>query len=175
MTGANVGLAGALKQAGERDGEVVGVDRVGCLDEGFDVVRDVPEANVHAGLDSLLVEPEGDELPGVGMATEDDLVVAGWADVAGVFHAEVVLVGEEVRRSCVDGIFSEHCLGGGGALSARIRPVLDTQMSTQPWVCPRASVSNGQLTAVADRASKTRLQPRLEPEPSRCCVVLDAR
>jgi predicted ArsR family transcriptional regulator len=30
------------------------------------------------------------------------------------------------------------------------------------------------MTAVADRASKTRLQARLEPEPSRCCVVLDA-
>ena len=27
----------------------------------------------------VLVEPEGDELLGVGMATEDDLVVAGWA------------------------------------------------------------------------------------------------
>jgi predicted ArsR family transcriptional regulator len=30
------------------------------------------------------------------------------------------------------------------------------------------------MTAVADRASKTRLQARLEPEPRRCCVVLDA-
>ena len=49
------------------------------------------------------------------MSAEDDLVVAGWADVAGVFHAEVVLVGEEVRRSCVDRILSEHRFAGGGA------------------------------------------------------------
>ena len=47
-------------------------------------------------------------------------------------------------RSCVDRIFSEHCLGGGGALASGIRPVLDTQMSTQPRVVGVGDVAGGE-------------------------------
>jgi hypothetical protein len=35
------------------------------LDESFNVVGHVPNVDVHAGLDALLVEPEDDDLMGV--------------------------------------------------------------------------------------------------------------
>ena len=58
-------------------------------------------------------EPEGDELAVVGVAAEDDLVVAAGLDVAGVFHAQVVLVGEEVRYPVVGDVLAEHRFGRG--------------------------------------------------------------
>ena len=60
------------------------------------------------------MEPEDDELTRVSVSPEDDPVVTGWADVTGVFHAEVVLIGEEVRGPRVDSILSKHRFAGGG-------------------------------------------------------------
>ena len=58
------------------------------------------------GQHAAVLEPEGDELARVDVAAEDDLVPVG--GVAGVLHADVVLVGEEVRDLVVGLALAEH-------------------------------------------------------------------
>src|SRR6266508_4568249 len=47
--------------------------------------------------------------------------------VAGVLHADVVLIGEEVGHAVIDRVLAEHRARGRGALLERVGPVLDAQ------------------------------------------------
>ena len=86
---------------------------VAAPDQRLDRVVHVPDVDVHAGQHAALAEPERDELAPLLVAAEDHLVVAAGLHVAGVLHAEVVLVGVEVRQPVVDGLLAEHGLGRG--------------------------------------------------------------
>src|SRR6185436_1159059 len=101
------------------------VDRPAGVDQALDGVGDVPDVHVHAGEDVTIPEPEGDELAPLDVAAEDDLVPLG--RVAGVLHADLVLVGEEVGQSVVGGGLAEHGERGGSGLVQGVRPVLDSQ------------------------------------------------
>ena len=59
--------------------------------------------------DAVSGEPEGDELAARGIAAEDDPVPG--AGEAGVLHADVVLVGEEVRQAVVGIRADRACCG----------------------------------------------------------------
>ena len=92
-------------------------------DQSLNRVGDVPDVHVHARHDVISGEPEGDELAARGIASEHDAVpVVG---EAGVLHADVVLIGEEVRHAVVGVHVTEHGAGGGRPLVQCIGPVLD--------------------------------------------------
>ena len=77
-------------------GEPVGVD--GAADDTPYVVDGVPVVGLHAGHDPVAVEPPGGEDPAGHVAAQHHPVVVVRPGVADVLHAEVVLVGEEVRQ-----------------------------------------------------------------------------
>src|SRR4051794_6023823 len=62
-----------------------------------EVVRAVPLVDVHGGHQAVAAPPEAREGLGV-LALDPQVVEAGGPDVAEVLHAEVELVGEEVRQ-----------------------------------------------------------------------------
>ena len=87
-------------------------------------------------------EPEGDELAARGIAAEDDAVpVAGEARV---LHADVVLVGEEVRQAVVGVGVAEHVAGGGRPLVERVGPVLDADPLAVEGVVGVGDVAGGE-------------------------------
>src|SRR5436305_9419825 len=106
-------------------GEPAVVDGRAGADELLDVLRDVPDVDVHAGDDAVARQPERDELAPGGVAAEDDAVPA--AREAGVLHADLVLIGEEVRDALIGLPAAEHVARGGGALLDRVVPVLDPE------------------------------------------------
>ena len=88
-----------------------------------DVVEHVPDVHRHPRGDPTVAQPEGDELPAVAVPAHDHLVV-GRAE-PDVLHAEVVLVGEEVRHPLVAHVLAEHRPCRGRPLIQRVGPVLD--------------------------------------------------
>ena len=58
-------------------GEPVAVDPVPGTDQRLDVPGDVPDVDVHTGHDTVVAQPEGDQLAGLAVAAEDELVLAG--------------------------------------------------------------------------------------------------
>src|SRR6185437_15905430 len=60
-----------------------------------DLVSDAPHVDVHAGEHPAAAAPEDNQLTSAAIAAHDDLVPL--RRVPGVFHAEVVLIREEVR------------------------------------------------------------------------------
>ena len=98
-----LGLAAHLGERYGGIGELVGVDDGPARDEWSDLVRHVPDVDVHRGQDVVLtVEPERHELPPAEVAAHHDPRVGAGRGVTDVLHAEVVLVAEEVRQSVVD-------------------------------------------------------------------------
>ena len=91
--------------------------------ELFDRVGDIPDVDVHAGHDTIADHPEGDELPRRGIAAEDNPVPR--AGEARVLHADLVLVGEEVRHALVGGRLAKHAAGSDRPLVESVGPVLD--------------------------------------------------
>lgn len=63
----------------------------------LDRAVDVPDVDVHAGQDATAGQPEGDKLPACEIAAHHHVPVTTLLGVARVLHAQVVLVGEEVR------------------------------------------------------------------------------
>src|SRR5690606_19909784 len=125
---------GADLQLGERDGRVLqpgGVDRRAGADDPLDLLGHVPDVDVHPGQHAPVREPERDELTRRHVAAEHDPVVAARLGVAGVLHAEVVLVGEEVRHAVVADLLAEHGPGRGGPAVQRVVPVLDPKPPPQ--------------------------------------------
>ena len=123
-------------------GEAPVVDGDALADEALDRVGDVPDVDVHAGHDAIAGEPEGDELAARGIAAEDDAVpVAGEARV---LHADVVLVGEEVRQAVVGVGAAEHVAGGGRPLVERVGPVLDADPLAVEGVVGVGDVAGGE-------------------------------
>src|SRR5690606_7646204 len=113
---------------GEWDGRVGQLGPVGGgagVDQGLDVVGDVPDVDVHAGHDLAVGQPEGDVLAAGEVAPDHHVVGLAGADVTGVLHAEVVLVGVEVGQPVVGGVLAEHGAGGDGGLVEGVRPVFD--------------------------------------------------
>ncbi|GAA3235386.1 hypothetical protein GCM10020256_53210 [Streptomyces thermocoprophilus] len=126
-----------------RVGEGFGVHAGAAADEVLDAVRDVPHVHVHPGEDAVLLHPERDELPLVGVAADHHLVVGAGRRPAAVLHAEVVLVGEEVRHPVVDDVLAEHGAGGGRAAVQRVRPVLHPHAGVEQGVRERRHVAGG--------------------------------
>src|SRR5688572_28604909 len=98
----SISLSGELLSGGQ----LLAIDPAARVDQLLDLLVDVPHVDVHAGDDASVREPEGDELARRWVAAEDDLVPAG--RVTGVLHADVVLVGEEVRDPVVGDLVPEH-------------------------------------------------------------------
>src|SRR5205085_12188935 len=96
-------------------------------DQALDMLGVAPHVDVHSGYDVLVLEPERDELPALGIAAEDDLVPA--RRVTRVLHSDVVLVGEEVRDALVGDTPAEHGPCGDPALGERVGPVPDAYAS----------------------------------------------
>ena len=88
-------LAGKRVEGGVGIDELRGRDRSAGANQRLHVLVDVPHVDVHPGDDALVRQPEGDELTAGRVAAEDDLVPFGRE--ARVLHADVVLVGVEVR------------------------------------------------------------------------------
>ncbi|CAM5693373.1 hypothetical protein SAFG77S_09962 [Streptomyces afghaniensis] len=162
-------------------GEHGDVYRLGGADEGLELVVDVPDVDVHAREHPVAGEPEGDELTSRHVTAEDDLVVATGLDVSGVFHAQVVLIGEEVRNPVVYRILSaEHRLGRDLRLVQRVGPVLDADVLAQQRVEGMGHVTGGidvriggaqpfvDADAVVDLQARLLRQPdvRLMPTPT---------
>ena len=76
----------------------------------------------------------------------DDLVVAAGNGQSRAFHAEVVLVGEEVRDGVVHDGLPEHRPGGGRAPVQGVRPVLDPAAAANPLNVPPPTPSPGATT-----------------------------
>ena len=100
---------------------------------GFDQVRDwlddAPHVDVQPGQYPPVSKPERDEFPGVKVAADNQLVVSVRTDISGVLHAELVLVGEEVRQPSVSGSVAEHAPSRDEWLVHCGGPVLDTQLT----------------------------------------------
>ena len=91
---------------------------------------------MHAGQDPARARPEHEELryhagPDRRVAAEHHPVVPAGLDPAGVLHAQVVLVGEEVRQPVVAHRLAEHRAGGRLAAVQRVGPVLHPDPLTQ--------------------------------------------
>src|SRR6476660_1131643 len=83
-----------------RVGELVHVDGRLRSDQRLDVVEHVPDVDVHAGQYAVVaVEPEHHGLETVEVTAESHPLVIGCP--SDVFHAEVVLIREEVRQLVV--------------------------------------------------------------------------
>ena len=82
-----IGISGSARR---RD-----VDRLAGSDQVADRVVDVPHVDVHPGDHPPFRQPEGDELAGAEIAADHDHLDP--EGEAAVLHADVVLVGEEVR------------------------------------------------------------------------------
>src|ERR1039457_3642444 len=126
-----------------RVAERVRVHRLARTDQFLDRVVDVPDVDVHAGQYLPAAKPERDELTPGDVTTEDDLVVAAGFHVAGVLHAQVVLVGEEVGHPVVGNVLAEHRPGGCLGLVQRIGPVLDPDVLAEQGVEGARNVSGG--------------------------------
>src|SRR5205814_4444343 len=77
------------------------------------------------------------------VAARDDLVVAVGFGVAGVLHAQVVLVGVEVWQRVEPGVVVEHGRRGGGGLVEGVGPVLDPDVFAQQRVVGAGDVAGG--------------------------------
>src|SRR5665647_3137075 len=96
-------------------------------DELLDLLGDVPDVDVHPSQHAALAQPEGDELPFGEVPADHELVVPVGPDVADVLHAQVVLVGVEVRQPVVRCVRAHDRPGGDRALPLRVGPVLRTE------------------------------------------------
>src|SRR5260370_32190546 len=72
-----------------------------------------------------------------------DRVIAAGLDVAGVLHAQIVLVGAEVRHPVVVGVLAEHRPGRRLRLMQRVVPVLDPDVSAEQPVVGVGDVAGG--------------------------------
>ena len=90
----------------------------------------------------LSLDPEGGGDPAGEVAADHEFVVAGRADVPDVLHAEVVLVGEEVRLPDVGLVVAEHAAGGVAALVDGGVPVFDSDPAEE-WVVVVGDVAGG--------------------------------
>nr|WP_228091480.1 PH domain-containing protein [Glycomyces sp. TRM65418] len=94
-------------------------------DQVLDLAHAVPGVHGHAREDAAVLGPEGDELQRLERAGDHDFVVGVRAgDEAQVLHAQVVLVGEEVRQLVVRLLGPEHRLRRVRARVERGLPVL---------------------------------------------------
>src|SRR5205085_12244269 len=96
------------------------------------------------GDDPPLRQPEGDELARRWVASEDDLVPA--RGVAGVLHAEVVLIGEEVRQTFVGSGEPEHVAGRYFTLMEGVGPVLHPDAGLVEGVPGGGDIAGGEDT-----------------------------
>ena len=101
------------------------------------------------------------------VAADHDLVVAVGLGVAGVLHAEVVLVGEEVRQPVVGGGSAEHGLGGDGRLVQRVGPVLDAELPAQQRVVGVGDVTGGEDVRVGGAQVLVDQDAVVDVEPGR--------
>src|SRR5439155_4444821 len=156
-------------EGGTGMGEAAVVDRHALADEGLDGLGDVPDVDVHACDHAVADKPEGDELPARGIAAHDDPVPG--AGVARVLHADVVLVGEEVRQAVVDLGSAEHVAGRDWSLVQCVRPVLDADSLPVEGVVRRGDVAGGEharhagLKVLVDDDPVVDVEPGLRGEP----------
>ena len=134
------------------------------------VSRDVPHVEVHAGHDPVPGQPEGDELAARGIAAKDDAVPR--PRKAGVLHAGVVLVGEEVRQCVVRHRAVEHVERGDRALVERVVPVLDAHALAVEGMVGVGDVAGGEHAGrggpevLVDQDPVVDHQARVGSEPS---------
>src|SRR5664280_403918 len=131
-----------LHEVGEGDRRVcqaAGIDAHRAAHECLHVVTLVPDVGVHGGEYAPVLEPEGQELASGPVAAQHDVVPLGCIPV--VLHAEVVLVGIEVRDRGVRGVLTEHVARCCGALVEGVGPVLDPDPSVVPGVPHRGCVA----------------------------------
>src|SRR5690606_24448525 len=135
------------------------------VDQGLDVVGDVPDVDVHAGHDLAVGQPEGDVLAAGEVAPDHHVVGLAGADVTGVLHAEVVLVGVEVGQPVVGGVLAEHGAGGDGGLVEGVRPVFDPDVGVEQRVVGAGHVAGGEDVGVggAERGVHEHAVVDLEP------------
>src|ERR1700761_8804803 len=87
--------------------QFIEVDNGLVADQVLDVVEHIPDVDVHSRQHVVVgVEPEGYEFQAVDVTAKHDPL--GVRRVAGVFHAQVVLVAEEVRQPGVLTGLAEH-------------------------------------------------------------------
>src|SRR5689334_8231850 len=147
----------------ERVLERVDVHRLAGRDDPLDRGRYVPDVHVHPGRDAAVAEPERDELAAGTIAAEDDRIVGRRAP--GVLHADVVLVGIEVRDAVVPLRLSEHVRCGDSTLALRVIPVLDTQASTVAGMPRVGDVAGGEDARGGGLESLVDEDAVLDPEP----------
>src|SRR5829696_3559379 len=120
-------------------GEQARVEPLAAGDDRLEVLDDVPDVDVHGGGDDAVALPEGDELA-IGQTSADHDAVGGLAGPH-VFHAEVVLIGEEVGQPAVGVASTGGVDPGGGALVEGVGPVLDAQVTAVVGVPGRGDVA----------------------------------
>lgn len=136
------------------------------FDEGAQRFGDVPHVGAHGRDNSIMGDPEGDERSGLGIAAEHDPVPA--RRVAGVLHAQVVLVGEEVGHPVVGDRGTEHVLGGDDALVLCVGPVLDPDPPADPGVPRRSGVTGREDARHSGLEELVDGDPTVEVEPGPC-------
>src|SRR3954471_2831568 len=144
------------------------VDGPATADQVLDRVDDVPDVDVHARGDDAVAQPEGDELARGGIPAEDHLLVA--RGEPRVLHADVVLVGEEVREPLVRGRLAEHRAGRRLGLVQRVGPVLHPEPAAVErvegvgHVADREDARLARLQALVDEDAVVHRKPRLHGE-----------
>src|SRR4029453_11829320 len=142
------GLAGQFCQRHVGVGQFRWVGLRGGAHQGLDGVGDIPCVDVHASQHRSALHPEGDELAAGDVAAEDDLVVAATRYVAGILHATVVLVGEEVGHLVVGGGRAHHVRRCDRPLVEGGRPVLEAQVGAQQRVVGVGDIAGGEYIRV---------------------------
>src|SRR5262249_12625500 len=110
------------------------------------------------------MDVERDELARGGRATEYHPIPL--RRVAGILHAEAVLIGEEVGHALIWNAGTEHVLRGGDALVERVRPVLDAYTSVQErvprtgYIARREHARHVGFQACVDDNATVHVEPR---------------
>src|SRR5699024_12521973 len=99
----------------------VAVRLLGGVEQCAYLVVVVPDVDVHTRGENPVAQPEGEELPGAHVSTDDHVVLGGAA--AHILHAQVVLVGEEVGVPVVDVAAPGQHAAGALTLAGGVVPV----------------------------------------------------
>src|ERR1700744_4562094 len=120
--------------------QFIEVDNGLVADQVLDVVEHIPDVDVHSRQHVVVgVEPEGYEFQAVDVTAEHDPL--GVRRVAGVYHAQVVLVTEEERQLGVLAGLAEHAGHRDGGLLERVGPGFGPDPFIEQWMLGRGDVA----------------------------------